>query len=55
MPDNVGRPPIYETKEELQERIDEYFREFPFLMGTESRCRRAKGTSYMKSSRNRLP
>jgi hypothetical protein len=26
MPDNVGRPPIYETKEELQERIDEYFR-----------------------------
>lgn len=27
MPDNVGRPPIYETKEELQKRIDEYFRE----------------------------
>ena len=27
MPDNVGRPHIYETKEELQKRIDEYFRE----------------------------
>lgn len=36
MPDNVGRPPIYETKEELQERIDEYFREcegIPFFDG----------------------
>jgi hypothetical protein len=27
MPDNVGRPPIYETKEELQKWLDEYFRE----------------------------
>lgn len=36
MPNNVGRPPIYETKEEIEEKIENYFREcegIPFFDG----------------------